>query len=102
MSARTTAEISKYMLNSFLATKVSFCVQFWELCQTLGVHYEELRELFLLDPRINPSHTFVYEDKPYWDSHCFNKDIPAIAKSFDLPFLESLVDFNDSQKEQYE
>jgi UDPglucose 6-dehydrogenase len=53
------------MLNSFLATKVSFCIQFKQLCDILNINYEELRELFILDPRINPAHTFVYDEQPY-------------------------------------
>lgn len=96
---RKTAETTKYMLNSFLATKVSFCVQFYELCEKLGISYEELRELFVLDERIDPSHIFVYRDSPYWDSHCFNKDVPAIAESFDLSLLKDVIKFNEYQKD---
>ena len=57
-----TAELVKYMENAFLATKVSFCNQFYRIAESAGVNYEELRELFILDPRVNPSHTFVYRD----------------------------------------
>ena len=96
-----TAEISKYMLNSFLATKVSFCNSFYELCKSLNCSYEELRELFLLDTRISPAHTFCYADAPYWDSHCFNKDVPAIANTFDMPLLQAVNDFNNCQKKKY-
>ena len=91
-----TAELVKYMENAYLATKVSFCNQFFQIAEKAGVDYEELRELFVLDERVNPSHTFVYRDKPYWDSHCLNKDIPAIAEYFDAPFLKSVIAFNDS------
>lgn len=90
-----TAELVKYMENSFLATKVSFCQQFYHIAKEIGVHYEELRELFVLDPRVNPSHTFVYEDTPYWSSHCLNKDVPAIAEEYDANFLKSVIDFNE-------
>jgi len=93
-----TAELTKYMENSWLATKVSFCNEFYNFAENLGIAYEELRELFLLDPRVNPSHTFVYKDKPYWDSHCLNKDVPAIANYQNSKFLKSVIDFNISQK----
>ena len=86
------AELAKFMENSFLATKVSFCQSFYNVCS-------ELRELFILDPRVNPSHTFVYEDKPYWDSHCLNKDVPAIANQYDIQLLKSVIDFNNNQEE---
>lgn len=93
-----TAELVKYMENSFLATKVSFCQQFFNIAEQIGVNYEQLRELFILDPRVNPSHTFVYRDQPWWDSKCFNKDVPAIAETFEAPLLKNVIDFNEQQK----
>lgn len=98
MTDSTTAELVKYMENSFLATKVSFCVQFFELAEKLGVNYEELRELFVLDPRVNPSHTFVYRAHPYYSSHCLNKDVPAIAYSQDAELLKAVIEFNNKRK----
>ena len=96
-----TAELTKYMENSFLATKVSFCIQFYEIAKQLGVNYEELRELFLCDERVNKSHTFVYDEHPYWSSHCLNKDVPAIANFANAPLLKAVIDFNKSQKNKY-
>ena len=94
-----TAELLKYMVNTHLSVIVSFCVQFFELAEKYGVEYEELRELFLLDPRTNPAHTFVYRDHPYWESHCLSKDVPAIASVNDARFLDSLIAYNDYCKE---
>ena len=94
----TTAELAKYMENSYLATYVSFCNQFYLIAEKFGVSYEELRELFVLDPRVNPSHTFVYRDHPYWESHCLDKDVPAIANIADAPLLKAVIDFNESCK----
>ena len=96
-----TAELNKYMENSWLATKVSFCNQFYEIAKQLNVNYEELRELFILDPRVNPSHTFVYKDHPYWRSHCMNKDVPTIAEFADAKLLKEIIKFNEEQKEKY-
>lgn len=73
-----TAELWKYMLNCFLALKVTFCNEFADIAKLFGVSYPELRELFVMDERVGESHTFVYPDKPYYDSHCFNKDVPAL------------------------
>lgn len=75
-----TAELVKYMENSWLATKVTFCNEFYRIAEKINVDYNELRELFLMDPRVTRSHTFVYEDQPYYDSHCLNKDIPALIR----------------------
>ena len=95
-----TAELVKYMENSYLAMKVSFCQQFYDIAEKAGVCYEELRELFVLDPRVEPSHTFVYRDQPYWDSHCLNKDVPAIAGAYDAPLLNDIIAFNEARKKQ--
>ena len=93
-----TAELVKHMENAFLATKVSFCVQFWEISRQIGVDYPELRELFLLDPRVNPSHTFVYNDQPFWDSRCLNSDVSAIAEAYDAELLKAMIAYNDRNR----
>lgn len=93
-----TACLAKYMENCYLATKVSFCSQFFELAEQNGVCYEDLRELFILDPRVNPSHTFIDREKPYWDSHCLNKDVRAIAETQNAEFLKNVIDFNEKMK----
>ncbi len=97
-----TAELAKFMENSFLATKVSFCNQFYELCEKNKIDYEELRELFILDERAGSSHTFVYRESPYWDSHCFNKDVSHIAYTEDAKLLQDVCEFNKKQKEKYQ
>lgn len=93
-----TAELTKFMENSFLATKVSFCNQFYKICEKENINYEELRELFILDKRVGESHTFVYKYKPYWDSHCLNKDVPHIAYSTNSELLINICKFNDKSK----
>ena len=93
-----TAELVKFMENSFLATKVSFCNQFYNICKVHGISYEELRELFILDERVGKSHTFVYEESPYWNSHCLNKDVPYIAYSENADLLIHVCEFNENQK----
>lgn len=91
------AELAKYMENSYLGMKVAFCNQFFRIAESYGVNYEQLRELFILDERVNPSHTFVYRDKPYYDTHCLNKDIPAITEAApcNTQLLQSVIDYNE-------
>ena len=93
-----TAELAKFMENSWLAYKVTFCVEFYKICQQLGLDYEDLRELFILDPRVNPSHTFVYNDHPYFSSHCLDKDVPSIANQMNSELLQSILDINEKNK----
>jgi UDPglucose 6-dehydrogenase len=77
----TTAELVKYAENAFLATKVTFFNEWAHIVRTFGSNVNEWRELLLLDPRIGRSHTFSYAAHPYYDSHCLNKDIPAIIQA---------------------
>lgn len=100
MTDRKTAELVKYMENCWLAAKVSFCNQFFQIAKQENVSYEELRELFVMDPRVNPAHTFVYQDKPYWDSHCLNKDVSAIAEKENASLLKRIITFNEEQKQR--
>lgn len=93
-----TAELAKYMENCYLGMKVAFCNQFYDIANKVDVNYEELRELFILDPRVSPSHTFVYDEKPYYDSHCLNKDIPAIADFADAELLKYIINFNNKRR----
>lgn len=99
----TTAELTKYMENAFLATKVVFSNEFYRIAKELGVDYTELREGFIADPRVNPSHTFVYEDQPYYDSKCLNKDVSAIlhfTEKHNPSFIKSVIDTNEIFKNE--
>ena len=74
----TTAEMVKYMENSFLALKVAFCNEFFDLCQGFGVDYDEARDLWLQDWRIGESHTIVTPERGY-GGKCLPKDVAAIC-----------------------
>lgn len=77
----TTAELVKYMENAFLATKKIFCDEFYDIAKALGVDYNELRELCLLDGRIGRSHTLIYPDKRGFGGKCLPKDTAALVKA---------------------
>jgi UDPglucose 6-dehydrogenase len=73
-----TAELTKYMENCFLALKVTFCNEFYDIARHTGVDYNEMRELWLLDPRIGRSHTFVMPDNRGFGGKCLPKDLSAM------------------------
>lgn len=75
------ARIVKYMANSFIATYVSFCNEFFDICKVNKVDYDKVREGFLLDPRMIPWWTYVYENKRGWGGDCLPKDTAAIVYS---------------------
>ena len=62
------------------------------------MEYEDVRNIFIKDSRINASLTFVYEETPYYDSHCFNKDIPAFNAQFNLPLMCAVERINTDMK----
>ena len=72
------AEVVKYMENAFLATKVAFCNEFFDLCSAVGVDYDWVRLLWLQDDRINPSHTLVTGERGY-GGQCLPKDMAAVS-----------------------
>jgi UDPglucose 6-dehydrogenase len=72
------AELCKYMENAFLAMKVTFCNEFFEIARRFGIDYDDLRELWLLDPRIGRSHTWVFSDKRGFGGRCLPKDLDAV------------------------
>ena len=78
------ASLAKYMINSFLATKVIFMNEMYDLSQQLGLDWKKLQSLIRLDKtRIGTSHDQV----PGPDGHfgfggaCFPKDVSAIVKT---------------------
>lgn len=78
-SARTT-EMVKYVGNCFLATKVSFANEIYQICEKLGIDYNAVMNMATLDTRLGKSHWRV----PGPDGHygfgltCFPKDINAL------------------------
>ena len=94
------AEMAKYMENCFLAAKVTFCNQFYDLCQSANLSYNKVREAWLLDTRIGRSHTFVYPDNRGYGGHCLPKDLSSMIHQgkfhgVDVSFLESIQAYNN-------
>lgn len=94
-----TAIMTKYALNSVLAAKVTLFNEIADCCKQVGVEYDDVRNLLLMDQRISPSHTWSYDDQPFYDSHCFNKDVPAFVKMVDAPLLSKVVEINKLKKQ---
>lgn len=95
-----TAELAKYMENAFYSVKVTFCNQFYDLAKAMGVDYNQLRETWLLDPRISRDHTFVYPDNRGYGGSCLPKDTAAIiyqGKEYmvDMALLRATEEINE-------
>lgn len=71
------AEMVKLFTNGILMTKVMFCNEIHQLCEKMGLNYNEVRLLACLDGRIGQSHTLVPgpDGQLGAGGHCFPKDI---------------------------
>lgn len=76
----TTSELIKYFINCFLASKVSFANEFYQICDSLGADYSRVVSGALLDKRIGTSHLSVPgPDGDFgFGGHCFPKDLNAM------------------------
>lgn len=74
------AEICKYMENTFFATKIIFCNEFYNICKQFGANYNNVRELWLKDPRITKTHTAIYNktENECFGGKCLPKDLAGI------------------------
>jgi len=77
-----TAEMVKYFTNTFLATKVSFANEMYQICDKLDIDYDKVVEYSTYDERLGKSHWAV----PGPDGHygfggsCFPKDVNALIE----------------------
>ena len=75
-----TAELTKYMNNTFFATKVSIMNEFKLLCDKIGANWEDALTGFVSDGRIGDSHLNVpgHDGKLGYGGTCFPKDVNAL------------------------
>ena len=75
-----TAELIKYMNNTFFATKVSIMNEFKLLCDKIGANWEDALRGFVSDGRIGDSHLNVpgHDGKLGYGGTCFPKDVNAL------------------------
>lgn len=76
------ASLAKYTINSFLATKVTFMNEIYQLAQAVGADYTTIAEMVMSDSRIGQSHMRVPgPDCSFgFGGMCFPKDTSALLK----------------------
>jgi UDPglucose 6-dehydrogenase len=97
-----TAEMVKYFTNCFLASKVTFANQMFQICNDNNIDYDKVCEYALYDERIGKSHLAVPgpDGDLGFGGHCFPKDLAAMIafgsiNDGDTSFLEAVQDYND-------
>lgn len=97
-----TAEMVKYFTNCFLATKVTFANQMYQICLDNNIDYDKVCEYAMYDNRIGKSHLAVPgpDGDLGYGGHCFPKDLAAMialgsVNNGNTEFLKSVQDFNN-------
>lgn len=95
--------LAKYFRNAYLATRVSFFNQVFDLCQAEGINYDTVRIAIGSDPRIGFSHSAVTQDRGF-GGHCFPKDTSAIVSTakqsgVDLSIIKTAIEYNNRVRE---
>ena len=99
----THAEMVKYLTNSFLATKVSFANEMYQICEGLDVDYDKVIEYATQDDRLGDSHWNVPgPDGDFgYGGHCFPKDVKAlmvVAEDMDIiPLMLAATDVKNNE-----
>ena len=97
-----TAEMVKYMTNTYLATKVSFANEIYQVCEKLKIDYDKAVEYSTLDERLGYSHWSVpgHDEDFGFGGHCLPKDLEALISladdyDLDVDVLRSVRHTND-------
>jgi UDPglucose 6-dehydrogenase len=93
-----TAEMTKYFINSFLATKVSFANEMKKLCDGIDIDYDKVVEYATYDERLGKSHWAVPgpDGDLGFGGHCLPKDVSALVNGYDdMELLQVVLQVND-------
>jgi len=94
------AEMTKYVANAMLATKISFMNEVSNICELVGADVNDVRIGIGSDSRIG--YSFIYPGAGYGGS-CFPKDVKALHRTanqygFNAELIGAVEAVNDKQK----
>jgi len=101
----TYAEMVKYITNCFLAMKVSFANEMYEICDYLKIDYDKVIEYAMHDDRLGYSHWNVPgPDGDFgYGGHCFPKDVKAlisVAMELESDVNPTMLQATDKKNDQ--
>lgn len=94
------AEMTKYVANAMLATKISFMNEIANICELVGADVNKVRIGIGSDSRIG--YSFIYPGSGYGGS-CFPKDVKALHRAaaehgYEAELINAVETVNDRQK----
>lgn len=89
----TIAETIKYVTNIFLASKVAFANEMYQMCEALDIDYDKVIEYARYDDRLGNTHWAVPgPDGDFgYGGHCFPKDIAALQYTMKMLNVDSTI-----------
>ncbi|MBI4256911.1 UDP-glucose/GDP-mannose dehydrogenase family protein [Candidatus Uhrbacteria bacterium] len=95
------AEVIKYMENTYFAIKLTFINEMYNICQALGADWYAVREGWLLDPRVERMHTAVFPSDRGFKGKCLPKDTQALVQAarnngYEPRFLLEMIENNSN------
>lgn len=101
-----TASLFKYIVNSYLATKVVAMNQYKQLADSMGSNWQEISKMLAAEPRVGASHLQVPgpDGQLGYGGMCFPKDISALlnfadTQNINLELLSKVVNINNTLRE---
>lgn len=103
-TSSTIAEMIKYFTNCFLAMKVSYANEIYQICEKLDIDYDKVVEYAVRDERIGTSHLNVPgpDGDLGFGGHCFPKDLNALIHlaekqglGLDINVLKAVLETNN-------
>lgn len=102
------SETIKYFCNSFLAAKVAFFNNLYEICQKFELDFDSVKKGVCTDTRIGNSHTKVPgpDGQMGFGGYCFPKDINALINTLkeneiDDRLFSTVWNYNKDIREEY-
>jgi len=99
------ASFVKYGINCFLATKVLWFNQFFDIVEKSNGNFGKIVSAITADNRIGKSHTVVpgFDNKRGFGGACFPKDTLAFAEySKNFSVLNEVIEKNNAYRNKYE
>lgn len=97
-----TASLAKYTFNSFYSTKLIFMNSLYDICNEVGVEFEELKDVLKLNPwMMGVSHLDVpgHEGRGF-SGPCLPKDTKALAEAFNVELLHKVLELNTKYRKE--